>query len=145
MARATKNARTAPKINTSATSAAQPAAAEQVQDAAAIAGETNGQTNDERLQETADAQEGEQADTAQLQETAEAAADDQAGAAQQQEAGDGQANDNTQPPLAARYEVLAPFWFRGGVIKPPSWIRMDAAEAFAYQEAGVLSTEPGDE
>lgn len=42
----------------------------------------------------------------------------------------------------ACFQVLAPFWFRGGVIKPPAYIQMDVTEVLPYQEAGVLGTEP---
>lgn len=44
----------------------------------------------------------------------------------------------------ALYEVLRPFKFRGGVVKPPAFVEMTADEAREYQEAGVLGTEPGE-
>lgn len=123
MAKATKTAAPAPKKTAS---------------------QANDQADTAQLQETGGDQVGDQAGAAQLQGADEAQVGEQAGVAQQQEAGGDPTSDPSNPPLPACYEVLAPFWFRGGVIKPPAWVRMDAAEAFQYQEAGVLGIEPGD-
>jgi len=87
------------------------------------------------------------------------AADDQAGnpataeppadaASAEAEADAGtEVNNGPQPGIDthqahACFQVLAPFWFRGGVIKPPAYIQMDVTEVLPYQEAGVLGTEP---
>lgn len=157
MAKATKTAAPAPKKTTSQANDKAGAAqlqetdGDQVGDQAGAAElqETDGdQAGDQagaaQLQETGGDQVGDQAGAVQLQGADEAQVGEQAGVAHQQKAGDAPTSDPSNPPPLACYEVLAPFWFRGGVIKPPAWVRMDAAEAFQYQEAGVLGTEPGD-
>ena len=53
-------------------------------------------------------------------------------------------------PETALYQVLEPFWLNGATVKPtgadgaPVFIEMAAGEAQAYQDAGVLGTEPAE-
>lgn len=53
-------------------------------------------------------------------------------------------------PETALYQVLEPFWLNGTTVKPtdadgaPVFIEMDAGEVQAYQDAGVLGTEPAE-
>lgn len=99
----------------------------------------------EQPPQVGDAEAGDSAGTAPAANAVEAEVDDRAGAKQVEEVDDVEAIDtldttpeNDDANAGALHEVLAPFWFRGGVLKPPARIRMDAAEAFPYQEAGVL-------
>ncbi|ASE52153.1 hypothetical protein CEQ03_04950 [Stenotrophomonas maltophilia] len=47
-------------------------------------------------------------------------------------------------PSRVCFEVLAPFKFRGSVVKPPAWLEISEDDAAIYQAAGVLDTEPAE-
>lgn len=53
-------------------------------------------------------------------------------------------------PATALYQVLEPFWLNGATVKPhtpngePVFIEMTETEAEAYQQAGVLGTQPSE-
>lgn len=47
-----------------------------------------------------------------------------------------------EPELRVAFEVHMPFKCRGAVLKPPSWVELDADEAAEYQQAGVLGDVP---
>ncbi|WP_329769057.1 hypothetical protein [Stenotrophomonas maltophilia] len=47
-------------------------------------------------------------------------------------------------PARVCFEVLAPFKFRGSVLKPPAWIEISEDDAAIYQAAGVLGTDPAE-
>lgn len=47
-------------------------------------------------------------------------------------------------PARVCFEVLAPFKFRGSVVKPPAWVEISEDDAAIYQAAGVLGTEPAE-
>ncbi len=55
------------------------------------------------------------------------------------QAGTAQAQGET-----AFYEVLTPFKLGGVVVKPPAFVELTADEAAQFQEAGVISDEPGE-
>lgn len=44
----------------------------------------------------------------------------------------------------AFYEVLTPFKLGGVPVKPPAFVELTADEAVQFQEAGVISDEPGE-
>lgn len=49
-----------------------------------------------------------------------------------------------EAPARVCFEVLAPFKFRGSVVKPPAWVEISEDGAAIYQAAGVLGTEPAE-